>query len=120
VGWYKLSRLEERLHGMLHRRGGDADSHRQATQGEGRGSQDTQGPQRSSQRCAAHLEATGVLGKQEAAEGGGGGAEATAAEGGAAAVAESAGFLQARRRLYDSMEASLLHNGLALGEEASE
>ena len=105
-----MSRFEERLSSMLYRRGGDADSHRQATQGEGSGSQGSNSRQRSSQRCAAYLEATGVLGKQAAADGGAGGAE------GAAAQDAAEGFLQARRRLYDSMEASLLHKGLALGE----
>lgn len=134
MGWYETSKFEKHLHSTLHRRGGDADSHRQAAEhgglgvgggsgGEEGGLDSSDGPLRSSQRCAAHLEATGLLGRKAAAgaEGSALADAATATEGAAAAAAvagfaaEGLGFLQARRRLYESMEASLLHKGLALG-----
>lgn len=85
-----------------------------------------QGPQRTSQRCAAMLEASGVLPNAQGQRAAG--AEAVQAgtdeaaqqweaqqRGGGLDPQAVGALLTSRRRLYDAMEASLLDKGLALG-----
>ena len=84
--------------------------------------------QRTSQLCAAMLEANGVLPDPQGRRLGEADDDADAGADGAQLAAGAAGGvgaadhrllgqrLASRRRLYDSMESALLHQGLALGE----
>lgn len=139
VGFLQSSSLEGRLHMDLHRR-----SLRDANSASGGGgslsNSEGQGPRTPSQACVAQLEASGVLAgadglrlsaeqrrqREEARRPrrfhfkSGREVDREAAEDMAASVA--AGALeaqQARRRLYDGMEAALRGKGLALGEPPS-
>lgn len=112
MGWLQLSRFEAHLQ--------ERAAAEEAASDEGHEAQGyptfqaslKAGPQSSSQLCAAMLEAAGVLPHAQGAEGE---AAGRAGEGGASVAAAAVMHLQLRRRLYDTMEASLLDRGLSLG-----
>lgn len=127
MGWLQLTEYEARLHASLE--AGDEAAAAAAHEEQGYPSLQASlraGPQRTSQLCAAMLQANGVLpdpqgrhlGEADDVDVDADGAHQAAAEGAAGAVDHRllGERLASRRRLYDLMESALLDQGLALGE----